>query len=690
MTSQQAAITSAIIIPAFKHSALVAETIVSALTQRTTFRHAVVVVNDGCPMVETDLVCREFAHANPDFLFYIRQDNKGLSGARNTGAEFCLQSFPTIRSIQFLDADDLMSPTMLQRLVTALDSSSPDVGWAYTDQNNFGFEGFNDLSGGYNPAEHLFRNITPASSLVSRRMFDAGLRFDESMKSGMEDWDFWLQGLASGFRGVHVPGGSLRYRVRGESMVRDTIRNAENIHSYLHAKHSKLFSAKAMAESEAAFLPRFALINPQVDRVRYLTHSSDDVKSIDTDTFINRLLRAPYYPEPGAVPPFLFFVDQATEALLKEWGLLETVLWNLQRAASNHKAALLNIEWSADNTIFADFRLDNTPANTPANAWPQSVPDAFAVMVSTPTLLRMTPLAPTSRDPQTERSLRSPILPWLNIGLPAERIHTNPGDASVGAAVGDLLSAISDKWFLECELRSVAIRDGRAWPIRPELLYANVHDVPAVLPLPRGVGKRCAIVLAGISGLHESELIQDLVVSQRGAGYVVHFLAMARTRAVVEQSRFMSKIPTVLIPLKLSPSDADGAAQSTYMGVRFRRTANDNEPNENLGNRSQNLSFTFGSLVAFDRVLFLGTEALFLAGRLRDAGVETLMLARSECGPGISGHYSEAIDVPGILAYEHALDRILVIDADVAAVLHGLGIPASKLCTDWRDHSCPT
>lgn len=42
----------AVVIPVYKHSVLLGEAVTSALSQETDFELLIVIVNDGCPMVE--------------------------------------------------------------------------------------------------------------------------------------------------------------------------------------------------------------------------------------------------------------------------------------------------------------------------------------------------------------------------------------------------------------------------------------------------------------------------------------------------------------------------------------------------------------------------------------------------------------------------------------------------------------
>ena len=208
----------AIVIPVYKHSVLLGEAVISALNQKTDFEFVIVIVNDGCPMAETHQACLDFVSGAPDRVHYIRRCNGGLSAARNTGIEHVLAAWESVQAIYFLDADNRLLPGALQRAFDAL-LETPEAGWLYPDIDMFGQEWNSDYSGEYSVLRHLEENICEAGSLVRRAVFERGVRFDESMRLGFEDWDFWLAAIELGFRGRHIEHFGFRYRKRPESML---------------------------------------------------------------------------------------------------------------------------------------------------------------------------------------------------------------------------------------------------------------------------------------------------------------------------------------------------------------------------------------------------------------------------------------------------------------------------------------
>ena len=66
----------------------------------------------------------------------------------------------------------------------------------------------------------LARNAVNGAALVRREAFEAVGGYDESMREGCEDWDFWLRLVESGRSGAIIPEVLFYYRRRVDSMSR--------------------------------------------------------------------------------------------------------------------------------------------------------------------------------------------------------------------------------------------------------------------------------------------------------------------------------------------------------------------------------------------------------------------------------------------------------------------------------------
>jgi len=107
-----------ILIPAWNSAAWIAETLDSALAQ-THPRTEIIVIDDGSTD-QTLSLARAHAARHPGRIHVATQPNSGASAARNHALRLATGDF-----IQFLDADDLLSPRKLELQLALLSSRPP-------------------------------------------------------------------------------------------------------------------------------------------------------------------------------------------------------------------------------------------------------------------------------------------------------------------------------------------------------------------------------------------------------------------------------------------------------------------------------------------------------------------------------------------------------------------------------------
>jgi len=336
----QPSATVAILIPVYKHSVLLTEALDAALAQIAPFNIAVVIVDDGCPYPETSQVGQAYALANEN-VYYLRKANGGLSSARNYGIDFALRTFADLEAVYFLDADNRITPTAI-RILTEYMRASEGIDWIYPNIDKFGIEWNGNYTAKYSRLLHVtFDNICEAGSLVSRSILDAGVRFDESMKSGFEDWDFWLQAISHGFKGANYPFFGFEYRQRAESMLRDSNRSRDGILGYIKDKHKKLFSLDTLLEWEHEEAPRYVAFGTDTYLVDLFTDPLAEHEKHGFEEFVKMFWAARAEPETFGVPPFWIWMSQAHREALRSVGLLHNVLWLGERLAeSGHFIAI--------------------------------------------------------------------------------------------------------------------------------------------------------------------------------------------------------------------------------------------------------------------------------------------------------------------------------------------------------------
>src|SRR4051794_39417908 len=484
----------AVIVPTHKQPGLLAEALDTALRQRCDFGYSIVVVEDGCPFPETARVCRDFAAAHPGRIHHLRKRNNGLSAARNTGIDFALAAFPNLEAVYFLDSDNRIQPLLLQRLFDALRRSGPEIGWAYPDIDKFGFPEFCDTSGDYSPLEHLFRNVSEAGSMASRRLLDAGARFDETMRKGCEDWEFWLQGLELGFRGVHVPFAGFRYRRRGESMLMDAERDMAPIRTHLHCRHPGLYGVKAIARLEAEASRRYAVYLTDLGIVRCLNGGGrhDDGKDLTEDEFARRALRLFERPGYGKCPGQVIVMDGTLYALLASRRLLDGVLWTMERAMTRATVVTCAIDRGRgsflDETEGMEWQVRSTPSSgAPAAPLVEAgagSEETGIVALQMRTLLDLVRLQPTDTVEFLHESGKRhhQILFDLTLHLPGQVVSSR----CAIKGLSDLRHALTSKGSLE-EHRAWAgaqVDRYRAPVAMPSDVYLDTHALPSILQVP--------------------------------------------------------------------------------------------------------------------------------------------------------------------------------------------------------------
>jgi glycosyltransferase involved in cell wall biosynthesis len=334
--------------PTYKQPGLLRKALNDAVFQQCNFEYGIVVVNDGCPFEETHEVISCYADTYPEKIFYINKPNSGLSDARNQGIDAALNMFPALEACYFFDSDNGLLPFGLERFFNSLTDADVKVGWVYPDIVKFGIRETCDTSGRYSAIENRFRNICEAGSMVSRRVLDAGVRFDVD-RHGYEDWEFWLQGVKAGFIGKHVPHSGFRYRKRQDSMLAQSAKVHANIMDYIHNKHPELFSTDHVLTLEAHEAPRYALYFLDEDKVIFTP--STTTMHMSRAEFTELFLRSQLDMDYGICPPFILTLTQQVWRHILHAGLDTAILWQLEASLASVTIAMAHIELGSYNHI---------------------------------------------------------------------------------------------------------------------------------------------------------------------------------------------------------------------------------------------------------------------------------------------------------------------------------------------------
>lgn len=224
-----------VVIPFYNAEATIAQTLASLDAQ--SFRDFdVTIVDDG----STAPGARAALDALPARFRVVRQENRGLPGARNAGIAASAGEL-----VLPLDSDDLLEPGAIARLVAALDAD-PRADLAFPWTMRFDEEsGLSQMA--FHPVEQLFVNEAPYCMLMRRGLVARAGGYDESMREGYEDWEFNIRLVGLGARAAIVPEPLFRYRVRQRGMLKSrTMGQHVQIWRAIRARHRGLYAPGAI------------------------------------------------------------------------------------------------------------------------------------------------------------------------------------------------------------------------------------------------------------------------------------------------------------------------------------------------------------------------------------------------------------------------------------------------------------
>ncbi len=628
--------TVACVIPAYKQPGLLAEALASVMAQ-TLPDVAAIVVDDGCPMPETREVALEAAARHPGRVHVLRSRNGGLSAARNRGIEYALAALPDARAVYMLDADNRILPSFLERGLALLDDCPADTGWLYPDIDSLGMADCSDCSGEFSRLSLLLDNYCEAGSLIRRDMLEAGLRYDETLRQGWEDVEFWLRGLDAGFVGRHWPNAGFRYRRRAESMLAESDRIVPQLRAAMWAGHPALYDHRHLMALEAAEAPRHAIIPASGGDVRIVHDPATPGTGLDRPAW-RRAMWA-FWANPAAAhhPYALVFADPAVLEALAHARLLHGIFWLGCLSLRQGARPMVGIATKPAAGATVGLRLGG-----------DGLADAAILFVRAQDVLR---------DIWRDEAVPPPEITRIELDLPGAPV-----------AAGGAVAAF------RAERRALALARAEAPPLPWRRVWRVSRDAMAAHALARhGIGVTLPRLPGGraigiVQPLHTRGGVERVLLRQaavlRAAGWRPHlFVTQARE-------------------IELLPGMADAYESVNLIGVTGREAWQDEErayfgAETSAFGHQPGTADALGALAGMDVVV--NTHALAghaMASRLRRMGIRTVLgLHLTERGP-----FGEPLgQAHSALAYEHAYDMATVISERLRGWCLAHGWPESKL-----------
>ena len=241
-----------ILIPAYNAERWIADTIRSALAQ--TWPHKeIIVVNDG----STDRTRSIVEKFSSEAVALVSQENRGVCAARNRAYEICQGDY-----IQWLDADDLLSPDKIaKQLEAAKENQSKrtlfSCAWGYfifrVKKARFVPTSlWCDLS----PLEWLQRrweqnlHMNPATWLTSRELSEAAGPWDTKLVGGgIEDGEYFSRVITASDAIRFIPEAKVFYRRTGFSSLGHIGRSSKKLESQLIGMQVQIDRLRSLDDS---------------------------------------------------------------------------------------------------------------------------------------------------------------------------------------------------------------------------------------------------------------------------------------------------------------------------------------------------------------------------------------------------------------------------------------------------------
>lgn len=198
-----------VIIPCYNHGKFLLEAVNSVF--ESSYQHfEIIIIDDGSTDGSFQLA-QELAFKYPRLIRSYTQKNSGPSVARNKAIAIAKGKY-----ILPLDADDKIGSNYLEQGIYFLEKD-PEIKLVYCEAEKFGLKSGRWKLGPFCRQSLAQDNMIFVSSLFRKSDWEAVGGFDEQMKWGWEDWEFWISLLKSGGQVKKLPILGFYYRIHAIS-----------------------------------------------------------------------------------------------------------------------------------------------------------------------------------------------------------------------------------------------------------------------------------------------------------------------------------------------------------------------------------------------------------------------------------------------------------------------------------------
>lgn len=225
-----------VIVPCYNQAQFLEECLQSVLEQSFTDWECII-VDDGSPD-NTEEIGLKWQSKDERF-GYVKKVNGGLSSARNYGIERARGQF-----ILPLDCDDKIGKDYI-RLGLQVFWERKNIGVVYSKAWYFGAITRPWILADYDKRFLLCENLVFCSAFFRKEDWETIGGYDENMRFGWEDWEFWINLIYTTGKDVYrVDYTGFYYRQKDSSMLASfasSIEKQTKAYDYIYNKHKKYY-----------------------------------------------------------------------------------------------------------------------------------------------------------------------------------------------------------------------------------------------------------------------------------------------------------------------------------------------------------------------------------------------------------------------------------------------------------------
>lgn len=226
-----------VIIPCYNYAHYLPD-VVKSVVEQTFQSFEIIIVNDGSTDNSIE-IAEQLIRQYPQYhIKLINQPNSGHPAvSRNRGISEAQADL-----ILPLDADDMLHPSFLQKMMDTLDHNN-NVDIVYCDTVRFGEVNNTYQTEAWDLNKLAVVNVVNYCALYRKKVWtDIG---GYKPECGYEDWEFWIAAAEKGFQGYRIPGYLFYYRSKATGrLVAELEKRDAEFKAQIVIKHPKLYDAK--------------------------------------------------------------------------------------------------------------------------------------------------------------------------------------------------------------------------------------------------------------------------------------------------------------------------------------------------------------------------------------------------------------------------------------------------------------